>query len=126
MDSLVRNSAATSEFMTPERCWIFEAWNDDSDCAVSIARARVAPGVTTQLHRLRGVDERYLIVMGSGVVRIGTLDPQKIEPGDVAVIPAGVSQQISNDQERDLVFYCICTPRFSADCYEALEESERE
>jgi mannose-6-phosphate isomerase-like protein (cupin superfamily) len=42
-------------------------------------------------------------------------------PGDVVVIPAGVPQQISNDGDSDLVFYCICTPRFRKAKYEALE-----
>jgi len=40
--------------------------------------------------------------------------------GDVVVIPAGVSQQIVNCGARDLVFYCICSPRFTPECYEAL------
>jgi mannose-6-phosphate isomerase-like protein (cupin superfamily) len=126
MHSFVRRVDETAEFMTPERCWILEAWNNDKDAAVSIARARVAPGVTTQLHRLRGVDERYLIVAGSGLMKIGTLDLQKVGPGDVAFIPAGVPQQITSDGKIDLMFYCICTPPFRPGCYESLEESERE
>src|SRR5882724_879234 len=59
------------EFPTPERCKILEAWNEEDDAAVSIARARVVAGVTTQSHRLRRVDERYLIVQGTGLVKIG-------------------------------------------------------
>ncbi len=110
-----------AEFETPERCSILESWNDGSDPSVSIARARVKPGVITQLHRLRGVDERYLVISGSGIVRIGGLEPQRVRPGDVVVIPAGVPQQISNDRQQDLVFYCICSPRFASDCYEAIE-----
>ena len=57
---------AASEFLTPEGCHILESWNDPADGAVSIARARVEPGITTQAHRLRGVIERYLIVDGVG------------------------------------------------------------
>src|SRR5678816_2979358 len=53
-----------TEFATPERCHIVELINlpEDADC--SIARARVQPGVVTQLHSLRGVTERYVIVQG--------------------------------------------------------------
>jgi mannose-6-phosphate isomerase-like protein (cupin superfamily) len=120
MQSFVQKSDPDSEFMIPEGCWILESWNDGNDPAVSIARARVGPGVTTQLHRLRGVDERYVVVQGAGVVRVGDLAPCMVGPGDVVVIPAGTSQQISNTGDVDLVFYCICTPRFSSDCYEAL------
>ena len=81
----------------------------------------MTPGITTQLHRLRGVDERYVIVSGRGLVRVGTLAPTKVGPGDIVVIPADVSQQITNDGAADLIFYCICTPPFTPGCYESLE-----
>src|SRR5262249_50479776 len=64
-------SPQAGEFFTPERCWIQENWNTPSDPAVSIARARVEAGVQTQLHRLRGVDERYLVIDGVGELEIG-------------------------------------------------------
>ncbi len=110
-----------AEFLTSERCWILELWNNPADGSVSIARARVTPGVTTQRHCLRGVDERYVIVAGSGLMRTGTLAPEKVGPGDSVVIPAGVPQQITNDGSVDLIFHCICTPRFTPACYESLE-----
>ncbi len=109
-----------TEFLTSERCWILETWNDLSDATTSIARARVTPGVTTQRHRLRGVAERYVIVSGSGIMRIGTLTPAKVGPGSVVVIPADAPQQITNEGTTDLIFYCICTPRFTPGCYETL------
>jgi mannose-6-phosphate isomerase-like protein (cupin superfamily) len=121
MQPLIKKTDPNSEFLTPERCWILESWNEERDPAVSIARARVAAGTATRLHRLRAVDERYLIVEGAGTVRVGDLPPSIVKPGDVVVIPAGVSQQISNEGPGDLVFYCICTPRFTPDCYQALE-----
>ncbi len=109
------------EFLADERCWILESWNDESDRVISIARARVEPGVTTQLHRLKGVDERYLITEGTGIVEIGDLPHEDIKTGDVVVIPAGTSQRITNTGSGGLVFYCICTPRFTPQCYETLE-----
>lgn len=107
------------EYLTPERCYILESWNDASDGAASIARARVEPGVATQPHRLRGVVERYLIIEGEGVATVDGVG-QAVRPGDVVVIPAGVAQSIANTGATDLVFYCICTPRFTPACYEAL------
>jgi mannose-6-phosphate isomerase-like protein (cupin superfamily) len=86
----------SKEFSTAERCSILEVWNDSSDRAASIARARVAPGITTQPHRLHGVVERYLIIEGSGFVRIGDSIEQTVVPGDIVVIPAEVTQQITN------------------------------
>ena len=38
----------------------------------------------------------------------------------VVVILAGVSQSIANTGSGDLIFYCICTPRFTPECYEAI------
>ena len=110
-----------TEFLTAERCWILESWNDASDGSVSIARARVTPGVTTQWHRLRGVDERYVVVAGSGLMRTGALVARKVGPGDIVVIPANAPQQITNNGVTDLIFYCICTPPFTPGSYESLE-----
>jgi mannose-6-phosphate isomerase-like protein (cupin superfamily) len=112
---------ARTEFLTPEQCWILECWNVSSDPAVSIARARVEQGITTQMHRLKNVDERYLIIAGSGIVRVGEQEPANVGPGKVVFIPAGTPQQITNNGNKDLIFYCICSPRFTPDCYEALE-----
>ena len=109
-----------AEFWTEERCSILESWNDDADADASIARARVAPGVTTALHRV-AVHERYVILDGRGEVRVGDLAPTLVGPGDVVVIPAGVPQQITNVGDADLVFYCVCTPRFRPDGYESLD-----
>jgi mannose-6-phosphate isomerase-like protein (cupin superfamily) len=109
-----------SEFITPERCYILETWNDDSDPNVSIVRARVAPAVQTQLHALDDVDERYIVVAGEGAMLVGDLPPTPVGPGDVVVIPAGTPQSISNVGRDDLVFYCVCSPRFRPEAYRAL------
>jgi mannose-6-phosphate isomerase-like protein (cupin superfamily) len=110
-----------SEYPTAERCAILEAWNRPEDAALSIARARVAPGVATRPHRLRGVVERYVILEGRGAVSLGDDPETLVEEGDVVVIPAGVAQSIRNVGDRDLVFHCVCTPRFTPDCYESLD-----
>jgi mannose-6-phosphate isomerase-like protein (cupin superfamily) len=90
------NNRHAGEFFTPERCWIQENWNTPSDPAVSIARARVEVGVQTQLHRLRGVDERYLVIDGVGGLEIRGAPGVEVRRGDVVMIPSGMSQQIRN------------------------------
>lgn len=111
------------EFETAERCQILESWNALEDREVSIARARVAPGVETELHRLHGTVERYLVISGEGEVEVGDLPRERVGPGDVVVIPAEVPQRIRNTGDEDLLFYCICSPAFRQESYEALESS---
>jgi mannose-6-phosphate isomerase-like protein (cupin superfamily) len=110
------------EFLTPEGCHILETYNSTREEELSIARARVEPGITTVRHAVRSTVERYLIVEGTGRVEIEGLPPTEVGPGDVVVIPADVPQRISNTGAKDLVFFCICTPRFRQAKYRALEE----
>ena len=108
------------EFLTPERCFILENYNLDLDPGVSIARARIRPYVTTARHVVKSTVERYLVVEGTGWVEIEGLPPTEVSPGDIVVIPPDTPQRISNTN-RDLIFYCICTPRFQSANYQALE-----
>lgn len=117
----LRRVDAAAEYDTAERCAILELSNVADDPAVSIARARVAPGVVTAWHRLRGTAERYLILEGRGRVEVGGLAPAEVGPGDVVAIPPMCAQRIANVGDADLVFLAICTPRFVPGCYEALE-----
>ena len=121
MDAQIVRPDPAGEFMTPERCSIVEVWNDPTDSSASMALARVEPKITTQLLRLNGVSERYLIVQGTGMVRVGQNLFEGVSQGDAVLIPAGTPQQISNVGDGDLLFYCICTPRFSLECYESLD-----
>lgn len=117
----IRKAGAVREFATPERCHIIEVANDDGDDQISIARARVEPGVTTAWHSLDGIGERYIVVAGYGRAEIGDLEPVDVEPGDVVRIPPGTRQRIANTGDEDLVFYAICSPPFSDECYCNLE-----
>jgi mannose-6-phosphate isomerase-like protein (cupin superfamily) len=117
----LRRIDPTAEHDIAERCAILELANDASDPAVSIARARVAPGVTTARHRLRGTVERYLILEGRGRVDIDGMPPAEVGPGDSVTIPAMCAQRIANLGDADLLFLAICTPRFVPACYESLE-----
>jgi len=107
--------------MTPEGCYISELSNSPDDPDVSIARARVAPGVTTRLHRLKGIAERYCIISGSGRMEVGEIPPLHVSAGDVVLIPPLCRQRITNTGAADLVFLAICTPPFAQDYYEDLE-----
>ena len=108
------------EYFFDEGCFILELSNTDDDPDVSIARARVEPGVTTKLHRLTHTSERYVILQGEGTVEVGGEPAFEVQRGDVVRIPAGVSQRIHNPGPQDLVFLVICNPRFVPGNYVAL------
>jgi mannose-6-phosphate isomerase-like protein (cupin superfamily) len=115
--ALAHTPREADEFYTAEGCYILETWNRTDDPDVSIARARVAPGVTTRLHRLAGVVERYLILSGEGQVDVEGMEPRHVASGDLVFIPAGLSQRITNRGDGDLLFLAICTPRFHDAAY---------
>ncbi|NPA25399.1 MAG: cupin domain-containing protein [Deltaproteobacteria bacterium] len=116
---IIRKDPA-DEFPTSENCHILEISNSPEDPQVSIARARVEPGVSTRWHRLKGITERYYILSGRGLVEIGELPPREVAPGDIVIIPPLCRQRISNTGTGELVFLCICTPRFTSTAYEEL------
>lgn len=113
-----------AEFFFIEGCFITEWWNASVDEAVSIARARVEPGVTTRWHRLQGVIERYVILDGEGLVEVGEEPPERVRSGAIVLIPPGIRQRITNTGTVDLVFLAICTPRFTQTCYEDLDSGK--
>ena len=124
MKETIRLQNLDDEFYTPEKCYITELSNTPDDPDVSIARARVEPGVSTRWHRLRNTVERYCIIDGRGNVEVGKLPPQEVSAGDVVLIPPMCRQRITNTGSEDLIFLAICSPRFSNDVYEDMEDDK--
>ncbi len=108
------------EFLTRERVHIRERLNDPSAPEVSLADCRVQPGVTTELHCL-SVAEWYVVFEGAGLMEVGDQEPFAVGPGDSVAIPQGVAQRITNTGSIDLRIQCVCLPRFTEACYQALE-----
>ena len=117
MKAEIRLSRDATEFPIAEGCFIQEVANDAGDPHVSISRARVPPGVATEWHRLQGIEERYVIVSGRGSVEVGDLPATEVTAGDVVRIPADMRQRITNIGVGDLVFWCVCSPRFVQSAY---------
>ena len=109
------------EYATPERCHILEMSNSAADEALSIARARVEPGVTTAWHSVRDTAERYVILAGEGRVELQDKPAEQVGIGDVVLIPPNVEQRITNTGNSDLIFLALCTPRFRERNYVSLE-----
>lgn len=121
MNPEIKKLSSKPEYYTEERCYITEVANDSGDDQLSVALARIKPGTTTTWHKLLNTHERYLIISGRGHVELGNHDPVEVQSGDVVRIPAGTPQRISNISTEDLLFYAVCTPRFSEGCYIQLE-----
>ena len=96
MKTVLVKGGSLKEFFTPERCFITEVWNTAADKSVSIARARVKPGVTTVPHFLDGIAERYLIFRGKGRIEAGDLENTEVNAGDLIVFPDKHPQSITN------------------------------
>ena len=123
MKESIRKQDLSSEHPTAEKCFIVELSNSADDERLSIARARVGPGISTRWHRLKRSGERYYILSGNGRAEIGNMSPADVSPGDVVIIPPMCRQRITNTGTEDLVFLALCTPPFAADDYEEIDES---
>jgi mannose-6-phosphate isomerase-like protein (cupin superfamily) len=121
MNPEIKKHAQADEFYTQEGCYIRELSNSASDPELSIAEARVKPGVTTRWHSLDGISERYCILQGEGIAEIGELPPRRVGPGDIVIIPRSCRQRIYNPGQEDLIFLAICAPRFTTEAYQQLE-----
>lgn len=121
MNPAIKKFTPSAEFATIECCFITELLNHETDPALSIARARVEPGVTTAWHQLSGTEERYLILSGQGRVEVKGIEPTPVTAHDVVTIPPDTPQRITNTGTEDLIFLAICTPRFTPECYISLK-----
>ena len=120
MKSKIKRCDLADEYFFDEGCYITEISNSDDDQQMSIARARVAPGVTTKWHSLSGITERYVILEGEAEAEVGEMAPQLVTAGDVVIIPPGERQRITNVGNTDLIFLAVCTPRFEVSKYASL------
>ncbi len=109
---MIVKATAHKEFYTKERCFIDEIFNRKDYGSFSLAQARVEPGVTTVLHTLSDTDEVYYILSGSGEMEIGGRTIGMVNEKDLVFIPRNTAQRIKNLTDKDLVFLCICAPRY--------------
>lgn len=121
MQAQIINTPDSEEYYFEEGCFILELSNSAQDPQLSIARARVNAGMSTRLHRLKTLGERYVILSGVGIVEVGDLPAQTVSAGSVVIIPPLCAQKITNTGIEDLVFLALCTPRFEKQCYEDIE-----
>lgn len=111
-------TADCPEYYFEERCYIRELLNNKETPGLSIAQARVLPGVTTVLHALKSV-EVYYVLSGEGVAEVGE-ERKEVSAGVLVHISPGNPQRIYNSGKEDLIFLAICSPRFRVEDYQSL------
>jgi mannose-1-phosphate guanylyltransferase/mannose-1-phosphate guanylyltransferase/mannose-6-phosphate isomerase len=84
-------------------------WVNTDAAPARIARYRVGPGAAVTLHVHTGKAEYWVIIAGSGVVRIGANEIPVAE-GDVVMTPPTVPHGLSNTGDVPLVFLNIVAP----------------
>ncbi len=109
------------EFFISENCFITELLNDPNlSEEISIAKARVKPNNQTEPHTLQSL-EIYYILGGTGRATVGNMS-KNVAIGDLVYIPKNTLQSIENTGSADLIFLCICLPRFVKENYRGKTE----
>lgn len=94
---------------------------DPLDLRYSLAVARVEPGGTTFLHRLK-TSEVYYVLEGEGKMHIDD-EYRGVRAGQAVYIPPGATQQITNTGRVELVFVCIVDPAWRKEDEEILGQA---
>jgi mannose-6-phosphate isomerase-like protein (cupin superfamily) len=121
---LVRRLRDCEQFVAGDGSVLRELLHPDkAETAIrySLAHARVAPGQSTQAHRLRTA-EVYFIMRGRGRMHIDK-ETADVDADSAIYIPPGSVQYISNTGRDDLVFLFIVDPAWRAADEEIIEES---
>jgi mannose-6-phosphate isomerase-like protein (cupin superfamily) len=90
--------------------------------AQSLAEATVPLGITTLLHRHTVTEEIYHILSGCGLMTLGD-ESILVNEGESVCIHPGTPHNIKNTGEEELRLLCCCSPAYSHDDTELLEES---
>ena len=87
----------------------------------SLAEATVPPGTRTLLHRHRNTEEIYHVTAGTGRMTLGG-NAFAVAVSDTVLIPPGMAHCIEALGETPLRILCCCSPAYSHEDTELLEE----
>jgi quercetin dioxygenase-like cupin family protein len=83
---------------------------------------RLEPGQASTRHRHAEQEELYLLLEGSGRVRIDDGEPLTLAPLDTLLIEPGSVRQLFNDTEADQLWLVVGAPPEAANTLEMSEE----
>ena len=87
----------------------------------SLAEATVAPGTRTLLHRHAVTEEIYHVTAGSGIMTLGDTRFE-VGVGDTVLIAPGTPHRIEATGTEPLRILCCCSPAYSHEDTELLED----
>jgi mannose-6-phosphate isomerase-like protein (cupin superfamily) len=77
----------------------------------TLAEARLLAGQSTTPHYHVRTEEIYYVLVGQGLIRVGS-EIRAVGPGDAIAIPPGASHQMTNTGTGVLKFLCCCAPGY--------------
>jgi quercetin dioxygenase-like cupin family protein len=86
---------------------------------------RLEPGQASTKHRHLEQEELYLLLEGSGRVRIDDEEPLTLAPMDTLLVEPGSIRQLFNDTEADQLWLVVGAPPELANTLEMSEEQLR-
>lgn len=86
---------------------------------------RLEPGQASTKHRHRAQEELYLLLEGTGRVRIDGEEPLTLEPLDAFVVEPGSIRQLFNDTDTDQLWLVAGAPPEAANTLEMSKEQLR-
>lgn len=87
---------------------------------------RLAPGQASTKHRHIQTEELYVLLEGSGRVRIDGEEPLTLAPLDSLLVEPGSSRQLFNDTEGDQLWLVVGAPPEAANTLEMTAELMRQ
>jgi quercetin dioxygenase-like cupin family protein len=87
---------------------------------------RLAPGQASTRHRHIQTEELYVLLEGSGRVRIDDDEPLTLAPLDSLLVEPGSTRQIFNDTDADQLWLVVGAPPEAANTLEMTEELMRQ
>jgi quercetin dioxygenase-like cupin family protein len=86
---------------------------------------RLAPGQASTKHRHIQTEELYVLLEGSGRVRVDDDEPLTLAPLDTLLVEPGSARQLFNDTEADQLWLVVGAPPEAANTLEMSEETMR-
>jgi quercetin dioxygenase-like cupin family protein len=87
---------------------------------------RLAPGQASTRHRHIQTEELYVLLEGSGRVRIDDEEPLTLAPLDSLLVEPGSARQLFNDTDADQLWLVVGAPPEAANTLEMTEELMRQ